>query len=93
MDTTRARTELGWSETRSATSALQELLDGMHDGAGHPTPPLAAPRSWKTSCESAGPVSTNDRTNVWNARSLVETVNAVPPTVAVAVRAAPSTLL
>jgi nucleoside-diphosphate-sugar epimerase len=42
MDTTRARTELGWRETRDAGTALLELLGGFHDGAGLPTPPLAA---------------------------------------------------
>jgi UDP-glucose 4-epimerase len=40
MDTTRARTELGWRERRSATEALQELLDGMRERADYPTPPL-----------------------------------------------------
>jgi nucleoside-diphosphate-sugar epimerase len=40
MDTTRARTELGWSARRSAGDALLELLDGMRRGAGGPTPPL-----------------------------------------------------
>jgi nucleoside-diphosphate-sugar epimerase len=40
MDTTRARTELGWQPRRSATEALEELLAGMHDGADYPTPPL-----------------------------------------------------
>jgi nucleoside-diphosphate-sugar epimerase len=41
MDTTRARTELGWSERHSATEALEELLAGIRDGADYPTPPLA----------------------------------------------------
>jgi UDP-glucose 4-epimerase len=41
MDTTRARAELGWQPTRSATASLQELLDGMRDSADFPTPPLA----------------------------------------------------
>ena len=40
MDTGRARRELGWTARRSATDALLELLDGLRDGAGHPTPPL-----------------------------------------------------
>jgi UDP-glucose 4-epimerase len=40
MDITRARTELGWRPVRSATSALEELLDGLRDGADYPTPPL-----------------------------------------------------
>ncbi len=40
MDTGRARTELGWQPSRGADEALIELLDGMRDGADHPTPPL-----------------------------------------------------
>jgi nucleoside-diphosphate-sugar epimerase len=41
MDTTRARTELGWSPRHSATDALQEFLDGLREGTGLATPPLA----------------------------------------------------
>jgi UDP-glucose 4-epimerase len=40
MDCTRAREQLGWSAARSAEDAFLELLDGLRDGAGHPTPPL-----------------------------------------------------
>ena len=40
MDTTRARTELGWKPKRTASEALLELIDGMRDSAGAPTPPL-----------------------------------------------------
>jgi UDP-glucose 4-epimerase len=40
MDTTRARTELGWEPRRRADDALRELLGGMAEGAGAPTPPL-----------------------------------------------------
>jgi nucleoside-diphosphate-sugar epimerase len=41
MDTTRARTELGWTPTRTATEAVSELLTGMREVAGEDTPPLA----------------------------------------------------
>jgi len=41
MDTTRARTELGWEPRRGADEALVELLDGLHDSADFSTPPLA----------------------------------------------------
>lgn len=41
LDTTRARLELGWTPTYSATDALCEFLEGIADGAGAPTPPLA----------------------------------------------------
>jgi nucleoside-diphosphate-sugar epimerase len=41
MDSSRARTELGWTPRRSAADALLELLDGMREGAGKDTPPLA----------------------------------------------------
>jgi nucleoside-diphosphate-sugar epimerase len=40
MDTTRARTELGWTPRHGADEAFLELFDGIHDAAGHPTPPL-----------------------------------------------------
>jgi UDP-glucose 4-epimerase len=40
MDTTRARTELGWEPRHTAGDALLELLAGLGDGAGGPTPPL-----------------------------------------------------
>ena len=41
MDTTRATKELGWSPRFTADYALLELLEGIRDGAGFPTPPLA----------------------------------------------------
>jgi nucleoside-diphosphate-sugar epimerase len=40
LDTTRAREELGWQPKRTAGEALLELLEGMREGAGTPTPPL-----------------------------------------------------
>ena len=40
MDASRARIELGWSPSHSATQALQELLAGLREGAGADTPPL-----------------------------------------------------
>ena len=40
MDTTRARTELGWQPRRTSTEALLDLLEGMREGAGLDTPPL-----------------------------------------------------
>jgi len=40
LDVTRARSELGWEPRRRANDALLELLDGMREGAGAPTPPL-----------------------------------------------------
>jgi nucleoside-diphosphate-sugar epimerase len=41
LDTTRIRTELGWSPTVSSLDALREALEGMADHAGAQTPPLA----------------------------------------------------
>jgi UDP-glucose 4-epimerase len=41
MDTTKARDVLGWKPRHGADDALLELLDGMRDGAGFDTPPLA----------------------------------------------------
>ena len=42
MDSTRARTELGWSPRHDAVSTLAEFVAGLKDGAGMPTPPLAS---------------------------------------------------
>jgi UDP-glucose 4-epimerase len=41
MDTTRARTDLGWTPQRSADETLLDLLEGLRSGAGLDTPPLA----------------------------------------------------
>jgi UDP-glucose 4-epimerase len=41
MDTTRARTELGWEPQRSAGDALLDLLEGLRTGADFGTPPLS----------------------------------------------------
>jgi UDP-glucose 4-epimerase len=40
MDVARARSELGWSPRHSAGDALLDLLDGLREEAGLPTPPL-----------------------------------------------------
>jgi UDP-glucose 4-epimerase len=40
MDTTRARTELGWEPTMTSLEALDDLLKGMRNAEGGPTPPL-----------------------------------------------------
>jgi nucleoside-diphosphate-sugar epimerase len=42
MDSTRARTELGWLPEHDAASTVAELLAGLREGTGGPTPPLAA---------------------------------------------------
>jgi nucleoside-diphosphate-sugar epimerase len=42
MDTTRARTELGWVPHHSSIAALDDLLEGMREGMGMPTAPLHA---------------------------------------------------
>ncbi len=41
MDVSRARTELGWSPRHSALDAIRAFLDGLRQGAGLDTPPLA----------------------------------------------------
>jgi nucleoside-diphosphate-sugar epimerase len=41
LDTSRARTELGWQPRRSASDAVGEFLEGLRDGAGMGTPPLS----------------------------------------------------
>lgn len=40
LDSTRARTELGWTPRHDAEQAFLELLEGMREGAGYDTPPL-----------------------------------------------------
>lgn len=40
MDCSRAAAELGWVPERSATDALEDLLEGLADNAGGTTPPL-----------------------------------------------------
>ena len=40
LDSSRARTELGWSATRSAEETLLEVVEGIREGAGGATPPL-----------------------------------------------------
>lgn len=41
IDSSRARAELGFSPEHSAIETLQELLDGLREGADDQTPPLA----------------------------------------------------
>ena len=41
MDTTRARTELGWTPRHTAREAFMDLFDGLRESAGLDTPPLA----------------------------------------------------
>lgn len=47
MDTTAARTMLGWTPTMSSTDTLRELLDGFACGTGSTTPPLEPVRGGK----------------------------------------------
>lgn len=42
LDAGRARAELGWEPARTATEAVGEFLEGLREGAGLDTPPLAA---------------------------------------------------
>ena len=42
MDVARARDELGWKPTVSSLDAITEVMEGMRDGAGGPTPTLDA---------------------------------------------------
>lgn len=46
MDTTRARTELGWAPSHSAIEALEDLLAGMSQHAGTSSAPMR-PRRWR----------------------------------------------
>jgi len=48
MDTTKAQSVLGWTPQRSGYDTLAELLDGMANGDGAPSPPLR-PRDYAPS--------------------------------------------
>ena len=56
LDSTRARDELGWVPRRSATDAVRELLDGIAEGAGSSTAPLAPDSAASRLRELAGGV-------------------------------------
>jgi nucleoside-diphosphate-sugar epimerase len=56
LDTTRARDELGWVPRRSATDAVRELLDGIAEGGGSSTAPLAPDSAASRLRELAGGV-------------------------------------
>ncbi len=60
LESTRARTELGWVPARRADEALLELVDGLRDGAGYDTPPLA-PRRGLARAAAADPQSLRGR--------------------------------
>ena len=55
MDTTRVRTELGWTPRHTATEAVAEFLAGLRTGAGLPTPPLDP--------DAGGPLRVNEFTS------------------------------
>jgi len=42
MDSSRARTELGWRPRHTSREALLDLLQGLRDGDSYPTPALSA---------------------------------------------------
>jgi UDP-glucose 4-epimerase len=44
MDTSRAREVLGWEPRRSSIEAIREVLAGIADAEGEPTPPLEPAR-------------------------------------------------
>jgi nucleoside-diphosphate-sugar epimerase len=44
MDTTRAREELGWDPQHSSLVAIREVLSGIAEAEGEPTPPLESAR-------------------------------------------------
>jgi nucleoside-diphosphate-sugar epimerase len=44
LDATKAREELGWIPGHSGVDAIREVLHGIADGAGFPTPPLKPDR-------------------------------------------------
>ncbi|PYG00563.1 Nucleoside-diphosphate-sugar epimerase [Georgenia satyanarayanai] len=59
MDTTRARTELGWEPSREARETLRELLVGMVEGQGTPSPQMRPRESWPQDQLPPGSVPTD----------------------------------
>jgi nucleoside-diphosphate-sugar epimerase len=57
VDCARAATVLGWKPKRSGLDNLMELLDGIRDGAGIETPPLAPPGQVSANTRGAQPES------------------------------------
>jgi len=53
VDSARAQAVLGWRPHCSALEALRELLQGIREGAGLNTPPLAPPFRAKASTRTA----------------------------------------
>lgn len=51
MDTSRARGELGWTPRHTARDAIGEMLEGLAEGAGGPTEPLAPDRAGRRVAE------------------------------------------
>ena len=58
IDSSRIRAELGWKPRHSAIQAIDELLDGVADGAGGATPPLLDDSPARRLRELAGGVGT-----------------------------------
>jgi UDP-glucose 4-epimerase len=58
MDSGRIRRELGWAPRHSADEALLELLEGIRESAGAPTPPLdphaGGPLRWREFATGVG---------------------------------------
>ena len=44
MDTTRVREELSWEPRHSSLDAIRDVLAGIADAEGEPTPPLETAR-------------------------------------------------
>jgi UDP-glucose 4-epimerase len=57
LDATRARQELGWQPQHSARDAFLDLLEGLREDAGFPTPPL---RRRSRAAEIAGGVGARE---------------------------------
>jgi nucleoside-diphosphate-sugar epimerase len=58
MSTKRARDELGWAPTITATAAIEEVLEGLAHTSGAPTPPLdphaGGPLRWQEFATGVG---------------------------------------
>jgi UDP-glucose 4-epimerase len=54
MDTSRARSELGWRPSRSSVEAIDAFRAGLRSGGGFPTPPLQRSRNRLREFAAAG---------------------------------------
>jgi UDP-glucose 4-epimerase len=74
MDTSCARTELGWSPTRSSTESAHELIDGLADGAVGFTAAMGATKDDRTGVRRAADQIHDSSLLLWTAATALRAV-------------------